>query len=253
MARIGLQLYTVKDEAEKDLLGTVRAAARMGYDGVEFSGFFGLAAREIRAVLNGEGIAVAGAMIDLPELERNLDRTVDYCLELGCSVIIVPGVDESRRTDADGFSRLGGIMTSIGHRSRERGLRLLYHVHGYEFVKFGEVSALDVMLAHLAPGIVELEADVYWIEHAGVDALTFLRTYGARCPYLHLKDMKDRQTSEDTEVGAGCIDIAGVVREGLRYGAKWFVVEQEQFAMPTLASAAISLGNVRRLIAAQAG
>jgi sugar phosphate isomerase/epimerase len=107
---------------------------------------------------------------------------------------------------------------------------------------------MDILLERCDPALVNFEADVYWIEHAGVDAVQFLKQHGKRCPYIHCKDFKDRTTKRDVEVGAGAIDMRGVVRQARRDGAEWFIVEQEAFDMPPMESAVISLRNLRRLV-----
>jgi len=90
---------------------------------------------------------------------------------------------------------------------------------------------------------------VYWVEHAGVDAVAFLQKYGNRTPSIHFKDMTDRQSKTEVEVGNGCIDMPAIARIGKQNHASWFIVEQEQFALPSLESVATSLRNLQKIIA----
>src|SRR5581483_420820 len=88
----GLQLYTVRDQTAKDFKGTVRRVAELGYTGVEFAGYGDLSASEMKALLKETGLRAAGTHVALPNIQNNLEREIDYCLEIGCSNLVVPYV-----------------------------------------------------------------------------------------------------------------------------------------------------------------
>ncbi len=96
--------------------------------------------------------------------------------------------------------------------------------------------------------LVKLEIDVYWVEYAGVDAVSFMRKHADWCAAIHFKDMVDRTTKQDVEVGGGCIDMRTIARIGEEHAVPWFIVEQEQFTMPPIESVAISLRNLRQIV-----
>jgi sugar phosphate isomerase/epimerase len=249
MTQLGLQLYTVKDEVERDLLGTLGKVAAIGYDGVEFSGYFGTPAGRLREVLQELKLEAAGTVVTLETMAGELEREIEYARTIGSPMIVCPFIPAALRPDAKGYRAVAESLNRYGRTCRDAGLRLLYHVHGFEFTPTDEgPTGMELLLAHMDPQFVNLEVDVYWVEHGRQDALAFLRDHAERSPYIHLKDMKDRETETDVEVGDGVLDIAGVVRDALRRKVDWLIVEQEKFDGPTLASAARSYENVRGLM-----
>jgi sugar phosphate isomerase/epimerase len=251
MARLGLQLYTVMDDARRDLAGTVRRIGEIGYKGVEFpGGMRGMASgAKLKIMLEENNLDMAGIVFRLKELEDELEDVARYCRDAACDTIVVPWIDDVYRS-VDGYAAIAGKFNSWGLRLKAESLRLLYHVHGYEFQDIGGTTGMEVLMANMDPAFVNLEIDVYWVEHGGQDAVAFMQRYGNRSPCIHFKDMTDRQSFHDTEVGAGCIDMAAVASIGIKNAAEWFIVEQEAFDMPPLESVEISLGNLRRIAAA---
>ncbi len=135
-----------------------------------------------------------------------------------------------------------------GKACSEAGLKFLYHVHGYEFDPLEGKTGIEWLMETFDPRYVSLETDVYWVEWAGVDSVEFMKRYGSRTPYIHFKDMKDRVTHKDVEVGDGVIDMYAIARIGRSNAAEWYIVEQEQFDRPSLESAQISLNNMKRIV-----
>jgi sugar phosphate isomerase/epimerase len=247
MASIGVQLYTVRDHTAKDFLGTIRKIAQIGYEGVEFAGYFGTDAGDLKKVLVDSGLEPGGSVLPLPDLldEKKRNDFLDYAYKIECSQIICPILPEGYRGTAEDFRRAADILNDLGNHCSRRGLRFYYHIHGVEFARFDEGTGLEILLQSTDSAVVSFQADVGWIHHAGVDPVDFLQKYGSRCPLLHLKDLSVAKM--DTEVGTGVVDIAGCIREALRYKASWLTVEQESFTIPSLESVAISCRNVIRM------
>jgi len=247
MASIGVQLYTVRDQTAKDFLGTIRKIAQIGYEGVEFAGYFGTDAGELKEVLSDTGLENGGSVLPLPDLldEQKRDDFLDYAHKIECSQIICPILPEGYRGTAEDFRRAADILNDLGNHCSRRGFRFHYHIHGVEFARFDEGAGMDILLQSTDPAVASFQADVGWIHHAGIDPVDFLQKHGSRCPLLHLKDLSAAKM--DTEVGMGVVDIAGCIREALRYKASWLTVEQESFTIPSLESVAISYRNVVRM------
>jgi sugar phosphate isomerase/epimerase len=250
MAKLGLQLYTVREDAERDLVATMQRVADMGYTGVEFAGGIRrmATAADLRGLLDETGLEVAGAVFNYAELKQEFSAIVEYCRRIGCPTLVIPWIDEKLRPDAAGWQAVAAGFNAIGAAARAEGLQLLYHVHGFEFSQVEGRTGMDWLASTCNHDLVKLEIDVYWVEHAGVDAVSFMREHGAWCAAIHFKDMVDRITRQDVEVGDGCIDMDAIARIGKEHAVPWFIVEQEQYTIPPLASAAISLTNLRRIV-----
>lgn len=246
MSRIGLQLYSIKEETGRDFFGTLRRVAEIGYDGVEFAGYFGASAADLKALLNEISLLPCGSHVGVPVLQNDLESAIAYAQDIDCPALICPGFRvEGEHT----FHEIAALFNQAGAACKAAGLRFLYHLHGHEFVQYDDKTGMDILIAETDPALVGWEPDVYWVEKAGVSAVEFIQQNGDRCPYIHMKDMKDRVDWHDTEVGAGALDSAGIIAAAKAFPVEWYVVEQEAFDMPQLESIAISLQNLRRLLA----
>ena len=252
--RIGIQLYTLRDVKDISMETLVKTIAEMGYSGVEFPGGM-MALHEPDALAymaRDAGITLLGLVFSEDELDTQMDEIIAYCIQCGCVTVIMPGFFDIR-DDSEAFTRCGEKLTQWGRALAACGIRLLYHVHGHEFTVYGGKTGMDIIMETLDLSVCGLEIDVYWVEWGKQDAVAFMQKYGRRSPYLHLKDMTDRLSFHDTEVGAGCVNMPEVVRLGMEQGTEWFIVEQEAFDRPPLESAAISLANIKAIMAGMGG
>ena len=251
-ATIALQLYTVRDETARDFAGTLRRAGAMGYDGVEFAGYGGLPAHEVRALLEETGLRAASTHVGLDLLEGNLEAEIDYCLAIGCPCIVLPWLPSERRGPA-ALRALAPLLDEVGRRCHDHGLAFGYHNHDFEFARDGgdggdsDTMLLDRLLDATDPALVALELDVYWAAYAGVDPVALLRRYAGRVPLLHIKDMASDRGF--TEVGDGTLDLSAVLRAA-GDGVRWLIVENDAPRIASLESARRSLENLRALVAA---
>lgn len=242
---IGLQLYTVRDETAKDFKATLQYVAEMGYAAVEFAGYGGIGSKEMAGLLAEYGLRAASTHVGLPALEEDLDRELNYCLDIGCTFLVVPWLPPELRS-AENFSKLAERLNEFGRHSKERGITLAYHNHDFEFAQHNGGYLLDSLLEATDPELVKLELDSYWAAYAGADPIAYLRKHAGRVPLVHLKDMTaDRHF---TEVGDGTLDIAGYYRAASEGGAQYFFVENDSPTIPSLESARRSLENLNRLL-----
>jgi sugar phosphate isomerase/epimerase len=248
MARIpvALQMYTVRDDAARDFVGTLRQVAEMGYSGVELAGTGGLSAADLKRQLDDQGLGVAGSHVPLTDLEGDLNPALDYYAELGAKFIACPWLPQDRRS-ADGYKRLAGSLDSAGARARDRGLQLCYHNHDFEFDEYGGKTGFDMLFGATNPDLVKIELDTYWAEFAGHDPADLIRRYAGRIPLVHLKDMTGSETPTFAEVGEGRMDFQAIFQAcGESGGVAWYIVEQDKCERPPLESARMSLDNLRK-------
>jgi sugar phosphate isomerase/epimerase len=243
---IALQMYTVREEAQRDFLGTLRAVAEMGYGAVELAGLGGLDARAVRSELDALGLQVAGAHIGLDRLEGQLDGAIEEMQTLGGQYVICPWLPPNRRPDAAGYAELGRTLAQIGASVRERGLRLAYHNHDFELERFGDTTGLHILRDTAPADTLDFEIDGYWAAYAGLDPAALIGEFAGRVSHVHLKDMK-AGTRVFAEVGHGTLDIPGIIAAGEAAGAQWFVVEQDRSERTPLESVRMSIEYLKRL------
>jgi len=242
---IALQLYTVRDEIEKNLAGTLRKVAEIGYAGVEFAGFGEWEAAELKSLLAELQLEIAGGHVPIDQLEKELDRVIQFTLELGNPYIVCPWIPEERRKDKADWLAIARLFNSIGEKCAENGLTFCYHNHSFEFVKFGDTYALDLLFAATKPELVKAELDTYWIKHGGADPVEYLKCYAGRCPLVHLKDMADDEERSFAEVGEGVLDWDAIFEAAEEGGADWYIVEQDTCPGPPIESARLSFENLK--------
>ena len=227
---IALQLWSVQDETEKDFFGTLEKVAEMGYDGVEFAGYYGKTADEIQVKLAELGLKAAGSHIQYEQFLTNLDEVLAFEKVLGNKNLIVPWA----------------AFDTVEEWQLSAGFNFSYHNHNHEFEELNGQPILTWLLQEVPTLNVEL--DTYWVQFAGVDAVEYMANYAGRMKLVHLKDQKENPI-ESTEIGNGVLDIASYVKQAEENGVDWFVIEQEAFTQPTLKSVEIGLINLKRIIA----
>lgn len=244
MARpgIALQLYTVRDDARRDFVATLRKVAEIGYPAVQLAGNGGLSAKALKEVLDDLGLTVAGSHVGLETLESSLDAEIDYNLALGNRDLVCPATPTALRHEA-GYHQVAVALNRLGRRCKERGARLSYHDHAFEFERFGATTGLEILLGETDADLVFWEPDVYWIAFAREDPAAWIRRYAGRCPLIHLKDMTPGPNPTYAEVGEGVLDFRPIF--AATADADWYIVEQDTCSRPPLESAAISLRHLR--------
>ena len=236
--QVALQLYTVRDETERDFAGTLRRVAQIGYPGVEFAGYGNLTSHEMSALLAETGLRAVSTHVRLDALQdEQLDASIRYCQDIGCSNIVLPWLANEWRT-REGIQALAPRLNAIGQRCREHSITFAYHNHDFEFTSVDGSYLLDYLIQATDPSLVKLELDVYWVAYAGADPVLYPQTYADRVALIHLKDMAADRSM--TEVGKGTLDMGHIYAFAKARGL-WVVVENDHPQIPSLESARISL------------
>ena len=243
---IALQLYSIKDETQKNFTLALRRVAKIGYSGVEFAGYGGLPSSELKALLHELGLKVCGSHVSLEELTNNIDSVIEYNLEIGNPYIICPFASYNDKVD---YEKMAETLNTIATKCSAKGIMFGYHNHGHEFQKFDGEYGLDIIYKETNAKLVKAEIDTYWVKYAGVDPVEYIKKHAGRCDLIHIKDMEIIDGEKrSTEIGNGIMDIKSIIVEAEKQGAKWLVVEQEFFNKPTLESVEIGYKNLKKLI-----
>ncbi|KYP81013.1 sugar phosphate isomerase/epimerase family protein [Ferroacidibacillus organovorans] len=221
----GIQLYTLRQQMEKDYLGTLARVAEIGYRDLEFAGYGGFSANELREHCHELGLTPRSTHIPFDQLNED---EMAYAKTLGVSYLVCPWLSPEMRTSIQSFERVADRLNEVGEKVKLYGLTLLYHHHDFELTMKNDAgqTALDVMLSRVPADRLKLEMDVYWAEYAGYSAISLLKTYGDRCVALHVKDMSASEDREYCEVGAGVLDFAEIFSVAPHIDAHF--VEQDQ-------------------------
>ncbi|MBQ2847646.1 MAG: sugar phosphate isomerase/epimerase [Clostridia bacterium] len=247
---VAVQLYSVRDEMEKDFYGTISKMKEFGYDGVEFAGLFGEDPEKIKAFCEEIGITPISAHVPYYDMLENPEAVLSDYAKIGCKYVVVPYLTEECRPGTDGFAATVEGIRKIGEAAKALGLQLLYHNHDFEFVTINGEYALDVLYSSISEDILKTEIDSCWVNVAGVNPAEYIEKYSNRSPVVHLKDFKksgdklgklydligiddDAQQEEEEDtfsfmpVGYGVQDIPAILAACEKAGAEWVVVEQD--------------------------
>ena len=225
--QIALQLYTVRRLAAVDLAGTLRAVAAAGYRAVELAGLPNIAPADLARLLHEAGLQVVAAHEGIDRLRDDADAVADRMAEIGCPRVIVPGMPEGDRLTADDVRRFGAALGGFARRFAERGIRLGYHNHAFEFAPFDGTTIWEILLDELPPEI-EIELDVYWAAVGGRDPVVEIVSTAGRVRLLHMKDRAPGPEPHDLPAGEGILPFPAIVQEARSAGVEWYIAEQDE-------------------------
>lgn len=252
---IGLELYTVRTELEKDFPGTLHKVAAIGYKEVELYGFLNKPAAEIRQRLGDSGLTSVVAHYDLT-LKDRLTREIDYAKELGLHYMLIAWLKPEERRSLDDYKHHADFFNHAGGQCKKAGIQFGYHNHNFEFKTYNGVLAFDELLRRTDPHLVQIEMDCFWITYAAKDPVEYFRKYPGRYPLLHIKDRKpgygvsvdvDDKPGPFTEVGRGVIDWKPIFAAVPVAGVKRCFVEQDFCDGSPFESARISYEYLKNL------
>ena len=216
----GLQMFSLRDITKDDMEGALREVAAMGYSAVEFAGFMGYSAQQIKAWLDQYGLRASGTHTGLALLTDDvLDETIAYHKAIGCENIIIPYEKMETKAMVDAFIDRVNVLIP---RLKAEGIKLHYHNHDIEF-KPNEDGVIpeEEIINRTELG---LEIDTYWAFAAGKDPVQVLNDHKDRISVIHLKDgMGDR---EGRSLGLGKAPVLQVRETALALGME-MVVESE--------------------------
>lgn len=246
--KIGLQLYTLRELTEKDFFGTLEKVAEIGYEAVEFAGYGGIEAKEMKQKLDQLGLEAVSSHVPMHLLETELERQIEYSLEIGAKFIMCPYLDfNTYFGDEDKFKQTLEKLQQIGETLKQHHLQFGYHNHDFEFKKLGDRYVLDRLYESIPADLLVAELDLYWVKKAGVDPQTYLEQYKGRTPLIHLKDMTGDGREFFAEVGQGIIDYKGILETASANGVQYGIVEQDQCEQPPLESVKMSFDYLKSI------
>ena len=247
---VALQLYSVRDDAAKDFAGTLKKVKEMGYDGIEFAGFGGMDASEVKKIVDDSGLKAISAHVPYDELVANTEKVLSDYKMCGCEYVAIPWLDHKIAPGGEDFKSIVDSIIQIGKAAKALGITLLYHNHDFEFRKVGDAYGLDILYDSVPAEFLSTQIDTCWVKVAKLDPAEYVRKYKGRAPIVHLKDFiigdkisgslydlvgddsDDEKASKDDfdfrPLGQGVQNIPAILDAAVYAGAKWVVVEQDQ-------------------------
>jgi sugar phosphate isomerase/epimerase len=249
MARIpiAVQLYSVREECQRDLPQTLAAVAKMGYEGVEFAGYYNYSAKELKGMLDDLGLKCAGTHTSFASIQGDeLQNTIDFNKILDNQFLIVPWIGEEYRGSKEAYQRLGAALTEASDKAKAQGMQVGYHNHDFEFVPLenGELP-FDIIFQGASPDVV-MQVDTGNAMHGGGDPMPFFENYPGRLKTVHLKEFSKDNPS--AALGEGDVPWQRVfeICESTG-GTQWYIVEYEVPDVPPLQAIDQCLQNLKKM------
>ncbi len=246
---IGLQLYTLRDDLQKDMQGTLRQVAAIGIKEVELYDLYGKTAAEFAQILKDDGLTAPSGHYMTRHLRGNWALEIEKAQTIGMKYMVNAILDADERKTLDDWKRLADLFNKAGEQTRKAGIQYCYHNHNFEFQKFGDTTAYEFLMKALDPKLVQFEMDCFWITHAGQDPVALFKKYPGRFPLLHIKDMTDHPAVAHeldakmglfAPVGHGTIDWKRIFAAAPTGGMKHFFIEQDYCEQPPLEAVKMS-------------
>ncbi len=246
---IALQLYSVRDDcASRGLPAVLREVAQMGYAGVEFAGYYGMAAKDLRAQLDDNGLAVAGTHTKIDDLLGDAFLpTVEYNREIGNRYVICPGLPEAYRDSIDAWKKTADLFNDLSVKLAEHGMLIGYHNHTHEFVPMDGILPWDVFYGNTRNEVI-MQLDTGNALAGGTDVTPFIEKYPNRSITVHLKEQALEGDAKPV-IGEGDVNWQEIFRLCREVGGtKWYIVEQESYAHPPMECVRLCLERVREML-----
>jgi sugar phosphate isomerase/epimerase len=245
---VGLQLYTVRSLAQRNVEGTLDQVVAAGYRTVETAGLYGRQPAEFRALLDQRGLRTPSGHYPLEQVESGDAFATAHAL--GQELVVLPSIPRALHDSLASFGALADRFNRFGERARAAGLRFAYHNHNFEFETYGGAApAYDTLLARTDPALVSFELDVYWVYKAGYDPVAYFERYPGRFALCHLKDGTAAPERAIADVGTGVIDFRRLFAASRVAGLRYAFVENDQ-PSDAVVSIRTSHDNLVRLLRA---
>jgi sugar phosphate isomerase/epimerase len=243
---IGVQLYSVRHECEKDLPGTLTALAKMGYEGVEFAGYYKRSANELKKLLDDNGLKCCGTHIDLNTLLGDrLAGTVEFNQTLGNKYLIVPGLSPERTQTRQNWLDTARTFNDIADKVKSSGMRVGYHNHSIEFQPLDGEMPWDTFFGNTRKEVI-MQVDVGNALDGGADPVAFMKKYPGRAATIHVKEYS--KSNPKAFVGEGDVkwrDVFALLEKS--GGTEWYIVEYEVEGVPAIQGVSRCLENLRKM------
>ncbi|MGB5170498.1 sugar phosphate isomerase/epimerase family protein [Eudoraea sp.] len=234
--KMGVQLYSFRDEMLNDPIETLKQIANIGIKEIETARsskghYYGLKPEEMKKICDDLGMNLKSGHVHLDDA---WEKTMNEAVVSGQEYLICSSMP-SKGQNVDNYKKVAESFNKAGEACKALNLKFGYHNHDYEFDSEGGEVLYDILLKNTDPSLVHMELDLGWVITAGKDPLEYFENYPGRFPLWHLKDM-NLAKKESTEFGKGGLDIKKMLAYKKASGVKHIFIEQEEYAKSPLES-----------------
>ena len=243
---IGLQLYSVRDDCQKDLPGTIAAVGKMGYEGVEFAGYYNRSAKDLRKMLDDNKLKCCGTHTGIDTLlGDNLPKTIEFNKILGNKYLVAPGLPGQYNSSHQAWLNAAKLFNELAEKVKPAGMLVGYHNHSAEFKAMDGELPWDTFFGNTSKDVI-MQLDVGNAINGGVDPLPYIYRYPERAITVHVKEFSKK--NDKALIGEGDVSWKAFAALCRAVGAtEWYIIEHESYAYPPLECVERCLKNVREM------
>ncbi len=256
-ARIGINIYSLRYAAAKDLEGTLALIRELGFEEVEAGDLYGRTPAAFAGLLKAHGLRATSYGASWAALERDAAAVGEEARSLGASYVVCSTIPHSAKhlAEAD-CGPAAEHLNRWGERLAAAGLRLCYHTHGTEFDASADGTRFDTLARLTDRRYVNFEMDIFWIVYGGQDPARMLRRHRGRFPLMHIKDIRkgtvlgltpaDVNEEDSVPLGTGLVDAGAALLAAQECGVKHYYLEEEAVdAVPQIRQSLRYLAGLR--------
>ena len=232
LPNIGMQLYTIRKQIEKDFLGTVKKTAETGILGIETYPLpENVELKYAAKIFNDIGWKIFSIHSELPE-GKEIDNILRQTDAYHCDTVVYHGWPENDKyKDEETIKRTVDAYNKAAAFLKSKGLKFGLHNHWWEFEKHNDYFPFYYLLEYLDKNIF-FEIDTYWAKTAGGNPPKIISDFGSRAPFLHIKDgpaIKGQKSYEQVPAGKGVMNFPPIVKAGGE-NIKWMIIEFDEYS-----------------------
>jgi sugar phosphate isomerase/epimerase len=245
---IGLQLYSVRSECAKDLPGVLAKVAKMGYQGVEFAGYYDYKAKDLRKLLDDNHLVCCGTHTAWETLaDDKLAETIEFNKVLGNKFLICPWLQPNEKNPKEAWLAYAKRFNVLAEKVKSHKMWVGYHAHQHDFAPVGDTTGWDLIASNTSKDVI-MQLDLGNCMDGKGDPVTYLQRYPGRAVTIHIKEHSD--TNKKAMIGEGDVKWAEVFKLLRTAGnTQWYIIEEEKDTVPPLEGAQISINNLKKLLA----
>lgn len=235
--RLGLQLYSLRDQFPKDIPGTLSLVNKFGIKYVELAGTYGLTPAEFKKQLRAHHLVAISGHYQYDEFRDHIDRVIKEAKLFGLKYVGCPWIPHQGAFTEQDCRQAAAVFNRAGKELAQHHLKFFYHPHGYEFQPWKNGTLFDLLMQETNPKYVSFEMDILWIYFPGQDPVKLMEKYGKRWQLFHLKDLKkgvatgslsaSTDVNNDVPLGMGEIPIPAILKEAQKIHVKYYFIEDE--------------------------
>jgi sugar phosphate isomerase/epimerase len=235
--RMGLQTYSLRYNAAKDLPATLALIRKLGFEEVEVSDLHGRSPAAYRRLLDDAGLKATALTAEYARLDTEVDAVADEAHQLGASYVVCSTIPSQGYLTGEECRSGAEFLSSRGESLAAADLRCCYHTHGTEFHRSPDGTVFDTLIKRTDPQFVNFEMDIFWIVYAGQHPAEWLHRYPGRFPLLHVKDIRkgtplgglprDVREEDSVPLGDGIVDIPSALIAAQETGVRHYYIEDE--------------------------